>query len=106
MASENVLNLTETDFGETVQSGLTLVDFWAPWCQPCLALAPAIDELADAHTGKMKVAKVDVDSHPSIAGQFGVRGIPTVMLFKDGQPVDQYVGNNPAGIKDMVARAL
>ena len=106
MASENVLQLTEANFTETISSGLTLVDFWASWCQPCLALAPVIDELADTHTDKIKVAKVDVDSNPGIPGQFGIRGIPTVILFKDGQPVDSYVGNNPGAIKEMVAKVV
>ena len=106
MASENVLNLTESNFSDTISQGLTLVDFWASWCQPCLALAPMIDQLADAHHEKIKVAKVDVDSNPSIPGQFGIRGIPTVILFKDGQPVDQYVGNNPGAIKEMVEKVI
>jgi len=106
MASENVITLTEAEFSETIKEGLTLVDFWAPWCQPCLALAPMIDQLADAHHDKIKVGKLDVDSNPGIPGQFGIRGIPTVMLFKDGQPVDTYVGNNPGAIKEMVEKVL
>ena len=106
MASENVLHLTEANFNETISKGYTLVDFWAAWCQPCLALAPVIDELADAHNDKIKVAKVDVDSNQRIPGQYGIRGIPTVILFKDGQPVDSYVGNNPGAIKEMVAKVV
>ena len=106
MASENVINLTEANFTETISQGLTLVDFWAAWCQPCLALAPVIDELADSHHDKIKVAKVDVDSNPGIPGQFGIRGIPTVILFKDGQQVDIFVGNSPQKVREMVERAL
>lgn len=106
MASEAVVNLTEDTFDSGVQSGLTLVDFWAEWCAPCKALTPAIEQLAGEYTGKLRVAKVDIDANPNIPGRFGIRGIPTVILFKDGQQVDMFVGNSPQKIREMVERAV
>ena len=106
MASDKVVHLTETDFDSGISAGLTLVDFWAAWCQPCLALAPLMDQLADQYDGKLKVAKVDIDSNPHIPTRYGIRGIPTVILFKDGTQVDMFVGNSPEKVTDMVKRAL
>lgn len=104
MASEKVFHLTESDFNESIKEGITLVDFWAEWCGPCKALAPAIDQLAEDYDGKVKVAKVDVDSNQGIAGQFSIRGIPTVLLFKDGEQIDMFTGNAPGKIKEMIER--
>ena len=106
MASERIINLTEDNFDQGISAGLTLVDFWAEWCAPCKALSPAIEQLAEEFPGKLTVAKVDIDSNPKIPGKFGIRGIPTVILFKDGQQVDIFVGNNPAQIREMVERAI
>jgi len=106
MASEKVIHLSETDFDQGVSKGLTLVDFWAEWCAPCLALAPTMDDLADKYGEKLRVAKVDIDANPNIPSRFGIRGIPTVILFKDGQQVDMFVGNSPQKIRDMVAKAV
>ena len=106
MASENVVNLTEDTFDKGVESGLTLVDFWAEWCMPCKAIAPIIDELADEYGEQVTVAKVDIDSNPNIPAKFGIRGIPTVMLFKNGQQVDMFVGASPQKIRDMVERGV
>jgi thioredoxin len=106
MASERVVDLTDETFEKGVSSGLTLVDFWAEWCGPCKALSPAIEQLASEFGGKLRVAKVDVDANPAVPGRFGIRGIPTVMLFKDGQQVDMFVGNSPAKIREMVERAV
>jgi thioredoxin 1 len=106
MASERVVNLTEATFETGISKGLTLVDFWAEWCAPCKALAPAIDKLAEDYASKLTVAKVDIDANPGIPAKYGIRGIPTVILFKDGQQVDLFVGNNPAKVREMVQRAL
>lgn len=106
MASEKVLHLNDNNFDQAIQSGLTLVDFWASWCGPCLALAPTIDKLADTYNGQVKVSKVDVDENMVTPAKFGIRGIPTIILFKDGKPVDQFVGNGPQQIENMVKRHL
>ncbi len=106
MASEKVIHLSEDNFETGVQDGLTLVDFWAEWCAPCLALAPVMDELADEYSEKLTVAKVDIDANPNIPAKFGIRGIPTVILFKDGQQLDMFVGNSPQKIREMVERAV
>ena len=106
MVNESVVHLTEDTFEQGIQQGLTLVDFWAEWCGPCKALAPAIEQLADEYTGKLRVAKVDIDANPGIPGRFGIRGIPTVILFKDGAPLDMLVGNSPQKISEMVERAV
>ena len=105
MASERVVNLTESTFDTGISKGLTLVDFWAEWCGPCKALAPTIDKLAEDYASKVTVAKVDIDANPGIPAKYGIRGIPTVMLFKDGQQVDLFVGNNPTKVREMVQRA-
>lgn len=97
MASEKVLTLTDTNFeAEVLQASVpVLVDFWATWCAPCKAIAPVIDAIADEYEGKIKVGKVNVDDNPGTPGKYGVRGIPTVILFKDGKVVDQVVGAVP-----------
>jgi thioredoxin 1 len=95
--SKNVLTATDTNLETEVMKNteLTLVDFWAEWCGPCRALAPTLDALADEYQGKVKVYKLNVDENPASAQKFKVRGIPTVMLVKGGQVVDQLVGNQP-----------
>ena len=80
-----------------------LVDFWAPWCGPCKMLTPTVEALADEYAGKAKVVKVNVDDNQQLAAQFGIRGIPTVMVFKDGAPVASLVGMQP---KAEFAKAL
>lgn len=102
MANENVQYLTSSDFKEQVSSGYTLVDFWAEWCGPCKALAPTIDKLANTYEGQVKVGKVNVDENQDISAQYSIRGLPTVMLFKDGQPVDTVVGYAPQQIETML----
>ncbi len=106
MSNDKVVHLTDTNFDAEIKSGYTLVDFWAEWCGPCLALGPAIDQLADTYDGQLKVCKVDVDNNQTIPARFGIRGIPTVILFKDGEQADMFTGNNPQKIREMVDRAL
>ncbi len=80
-----------------------LVDFWAPWCGPCKMLTPTVEALADEYAGKAKVVKVNVDDNQQLAAQFGIRGIPTVMVFKGGEAVSTMVGLQP---KEQLAKAL
>ncbi len=97
MASEHIINVGDADFQNQVISSENpvLVDFWATWCGPCRALAPILEDLSNEYVGRVKIAKVDVDSNQSTAAQFGVRSIPTLLLFKDGQVIGQLVGNIP-----------
>jgi thioredoxin 1 len=93
----NALAVTSANFAtEVLQSPLpVLVDFWAAWCGPCRAVAPTVETLASEYAGKLKVVKLDVDESGDVAGQFGVQSIPTLILFKGGQPVERLVGNVP-----------
>jgi thioredoxin 1 len=109
MASDAVLTLTDANFDRDVlQSDQpVLVDFWATWCAPCKAIAPLIDSVAADYAGKVKVGKVNVDDNPATPGKYGVRGIPTIILFKGGKVIDQVVGAVPKSQLDaLIAKAL
>ncbi|HNS54567.1 MAG TPA: thioredoxin [Syntrophales bacterium] len=97
MSGETIVHLSEGTFDAEVlrSSQPALVDFWAPWCGPCRAIAPVLEELAGEYKGKIKVAKVNVDDNRKLAGDHGVMSIPTMILFKDGKVVDKIVGLVP-----------
>ncbi|MEK6580322.1 MAG: thioredoxin [Bdellovibrionota bacterium] len=103
--TKNVLATTDGNFDAEVlkASGVSLVDFWAEWCGPCRMLAPTIDAIADEFAGKLKVYKLNVDENPMTPSNYRIRGIPTVLIFKNGQAVDQLVGNNP---KEVIVEAI
>ncbi|MCM1982115.1 thioredoxin [Lyngbya confervoides] len=89
--------VTDASFKEEVIESDTpvLVDFWAPWCGPCRMVSPVVDEISEEYDGQVKVVKVNTDENPSVASQYGIRSIPTLMIFKDGQRVDMVVGAVP-----------
>jgi thioredoxin 1 len=90
------VELNNANFADTIKSNnVVMVDFWAPWCGPCRMIAPVIEELAGDYEGKAVVAKVNTDEAPEVAGQFGIRSIPTVLFFKNGELVDQMIGAAP-----------
>jgi len=105
--SELVQHITDDQFPATVAKGVTLVDFWAPWCGPCRMIAPILDELAGELKDKARIVKINVDENPQVAGQFGVMSIPTLLLFKDGKKVDQKIGGQakPA-LKAFIEQAI
>lgn len=109
MATDAVLTLDADNFDEVVQNGIgpILVDFWASWCAPCKVVAPALAELAVEFEGRARVAKVDVDDNGDLANRFGVRSIPTLVLFKDGKVVDQLIGAAPKpSIRQLIEQHL
>ena len=109
MAGANMVEFTDDNFdAEVLQSSTpVLVDFWATWCAPCKAIAPVLDLLADEYAGKVKIGKVNVDENPATPGQYGVRGIPTLILFKDGQILDQLVGAVPKNqLESLLQKAI
>ena len=86
------IELTAANFDETVKEGVSMVDFWAPWCGPCRMIAPVIDELAGDFEGKANICKVNTDEEQDLAVKYGIRSIPTILFMKDGNVVDQMVG--------------
>jgi thioredoxin len=105
MASNSVFEVTDATFDQMVLKSdePVMIDFWATWCGPCRALAPIVDELATQYSGKVKVAKMDVDKNVSTPQRYGVRGIPTLLIFKGGQVQEQIVGYVP---KENIQKAL
>jgi thioredoxin 1 len=109
MAEEGLFHANDGNFEpEILKSDIpAMVDFWAPWCGPCHVIAPIIEELAKEYAGKVKVAKMNVDENPATPSRYGIRGIPTVILFKDGQVFDQIVGAvSKSKVEDMIKKVL
>lgn len=105
--AQNITEVTDANFDSTVLTADKpfLVDFWATWCAPCLAIAPHVEAIANEQTAKLRVGKVNIDDNPGVAGKFGVRSIPTLILFKGGKPVDQIVGAVPKRkLEEMIAK--
>ncbi|HEX5045436.1 MAG TPA: thioredoxin [Candidatus Polarisedimenticolaceae bacterium] len=109
MAGNGILTLTDDNFDDQIKkvSGPVLVDFWAAWCGPCKMIAPSLEQLAGEMAGRATVAKVNVDENGDVANRFGIRSIPTLMIFKEGRVVDQIVGALPKEqIRRMVEKHL
>jgi len=109
MASEAIIEISDSNFeSEVVNSDVpVLVDFWAPWCGPCRAIAPIVEEISSTYEGKIKVGKMNVDENQSTTMKFGIRSIPTIIMFKGGEAVEQIIGAVPkAEIEKVVEKSI
>jgi thioredoxin 1 len=109
MASDNIANVTDASFENDVLKSKepVLIDFWAPWCGPCRAIGPVVEQLAKEYEGKVRMVKVNIDDNPRVPTQYDVRSIPTLLLFKDGKVLGQIVGAVPKPkIEELVKKAL
>ena len=103
MASEKIKIFTDSNFDQETKTGVVLVDFWAEWCGPCRRLAPTVEAIAGEYDGRATVAKLNVDENPSVLGRFMIRGIPTLLLFKNGELAETLVGLAP---KEDIAKLI
>jgi len=108
MASDKVKDVSDADFSSVTGSDTPcLVDFWAPWCGPCKAIGPVVEALAEEYEGKVAIVKMNVDDNPETPGKFGIRAIPTLILFKSGEKVDQVTGAvGKAQLIELIEKAL
>jgi len=101
------IELNKDTMDDTIKSGVSLVDFWAPWCGPCRMIAPIIDQLAEEYEGKAKICKVNTEQEEELMGKYQIRSIPTILFFKDGEIVDQVIGTtNKAALTDKLNNYL
>jgi len=105
--SEKLIDLNDDEFDMNIAEGITLVDFWAPWCGPCRMQTPILEELAESIEGRVKIAKVNTDEASGVARGLGVQAIPTLILFKDGKELQRFIGVQPKDIlMDAIGSAL
>ena len=103
--AEVIESSTQTFVGDVIEASMNdpvIVDFWAPWCEPCKTLGPILEKVVNTTQGKVKLVKVDIDKNQEIAMQMRIQSIPAVFAFKDGQPVDGFVGKNSAGVNSLI----
>lgn len=101
--SQNIKDLTDKNFSHQIKNNISLVDFWAPWCMPCKMMAPVLNEIAEKENTGVQICKVNVDEYQSLASTYGIRGIPTTILFKNGKEINRFVGVKP---KDFILKQI